>query len=1386
MHVKGIKLYKGLLANILWILPIIILSAPLSAVEWSFGYSNIIEYDYEKAGSIYAADFNNDGIMDMLGASYGADLDPDIIAVWLGDGAGGWFKYIVDNTYYNPRCVYAGDMDQDSDIDVLACSEFNDSIEWWENNGDGTSWIKHTATTGIVTPVWISTGDIDKDGDLDIVGAGTASGIHWFENKKGEAGNWKDSFPAHAVSSTIDPACVVLAYINHDSDPDIVVSYYNTGGVYWWENDGTPRDGGWTVHTVETGITVPSIDTGDIDGYDHTDILGADNTNGKIVLWKNISGNGLSWPPQNVATGFTGAWAVKSADMDLDGHLDVIGTSTTDKKIVCWENTFGDATGFKAYIVEDNFDQPNFLFIANMDGDLDLDICASSYNDYQIAWWENKTFSPFDRIPFSGPVRENKDAGDDFFVIDGNIDSNPDVLVAERTSPNNPISWRYNFNPDEKWSLFTITNDFDGGNSVWAVDLDKDGDIDVLATAADADDVAWWENRNKEGEGFVQHTIDANFNFPSDICAADINKDGNLDILASASSGNKITWWENNGSAGGWSVHNIDTTCVNPQQICTADIDRDGDQDVIAAVLDDDKIYWYKNDPPGTMTRYAINATNFNNVESVAAADMDGDGDPDIIGGSNETITWYKNTGTNQSWTPVSIANTQDMGYDLMPVDMDQDGDMDILCYSWNGGKIHWLENTNGLATAWTLRMIDNDYRMPRAIIAADMDEDGDWDVISSCTYPEADISLWRNKTIHRSAFFPSGSALSTTIDNPQWVRTIDIDRNGDLDVVTASYDDHRIGWYKNSGATPPEFVFYAINNSVTGARTVDVGDIDLDGKQDVVYTAETGSKVQWSKNNNPSAWGHYDVVSSTHMPSDAILVDVDKDGLLDVVVGRQISSLDTRYVLDWYENDGSPVDGGWVYHILSTNAADGPVTLAKADLDRDGDMDILAVFEEDDLVRVYLNNGAATPAYALREVATIDNPSGITSSDINRDGYPDIVICTRGITGVSPVPGKVVWYENDQTPDNGGWISHVIDTDAEVSASIWAGDLDQDGDPDIMAPYKKSGVIASSGISWYINDGAESPGFTEAKLIAGDISAPFFKSIYADDLDRDGDLDVIACTNDDKLTWYENKGGQFAFSTSNTAPSTIDNGELDDIFKIEAKHKGRAGDTEVQLTSFHFKVQDNLGNPLSQSALDNLVDYFRIYGDNGNGTFAKWEEPFYKAFSVFSILPDGSVILTLPENDEDFRIAGAESRIYFLTVSLTGWASGQAKNQFKIVHVTEASSTAEDYWHGIPLKMEYAANKTSSVVTATGPVVTPTPTPTTTPTPTATPTGTPTTTATATGTATPTPTVTATPTSSVDQLIDYLLNRGGIGMDANADLIINVADVIFLINGGK
>jgi len=91
-----------------------------------------------------------------------------------------------------------------------------------------------------------------------------------------------------------------------------------------------------------------------------------------------------------------------------------------------------------------------------------------------------------------------------------------------------------------------------------------------------------------------------------------------------------------------------------------------------------------------------------------------------------------------------------------------------------------------------------------------------------------------------------------------------------------------------------------------------------------------------------------------------------------------------------------------------------------------------------------------------------------------------------------------------------------VIATKAEGACDVHAADLDGDGDPDVLS--------ASSGddkITWYENNGGDDPTF-ETRVITTD--AKWAYSVYAGDLDGDGDLDVLSASADDKkIAWYEN-----------------------------------------------------------------------------------------------------------------------------------------------------------------------------------------------------------------------------------------------------------------------
>ena len=82
---------------------------------------------------------------------------------------------------------------------------------------------------------------------------------------------------------------------------------------------------------------------------------------------------------------------------------------------------------------------------------------------------------------------------------------------------------------------------------------------------------------------------------------------------------------------------------------------------------------------------------------SVFAADMDGDGDMDIISASylDDTIAWYENNGAaDPSWTAADIATSADGARSVFAADMDGDGDMDIISASFNDDTIAWYENT--------------------------------------------------------------------------------------------------------------------------------------------------------------------------------------------------------------------------------------------------------------------------------------------------------------------------------------------------------------------------------------------------------------------------------------------------------------------------------------------------------------------------------------------------------------------------------------------------------------------------------------------------------------------------------------------------------------------
>ena len=97
--------------------------------------------------------------------------------------------------------------------------------------------------------------------------------------------------------------------------------------------------------------------------------------------------------------------------------------------------------------------------------------------------------------------------------------------------------------------------------------------------------------------------------------------------------------------------------------------------------------------------------SNLAGASAVRAADMDGDGDLDIIAADEggDAIHWLENNGAaNPSFTVNSVGSGVDGPWALFPIDLDQDGDMDVVVASHNDNKVKWFSNNGNADPSFT------------------------------------------------------------------------------------------------------------------------------------------------------------------------------------------------------------------------------------------------------------------------------------------------------------------------------------------------------------------------------------------------------------------------------------------------------------------------------------------------------------------------------------------------------------------------------------------------------------------------------------------------------------------------------------------------------------
>lgn len=326
-------------------------------------------------------------------------------------------------------------------------------------------------------------------------------------------------------------------------------------------------------------------------------------------------------------------------------------------------------------------------------------------------------------------------------------------------------------NPSAQDTRFTHIYAISGSaDAIYSTDLDKDGDIDLVGSDFTTKEVNWWENNGSQS--FTKRVIDSGLSIPMDnaVHAGDVDKDGDVDVLAIVddSDQHEIAWYENDGDQD-FTKHLIASNFLNPKSLLAIDLDKDGDMDILAG---GSSLAWFQNDGHQVFTRIVVDTKN--GISCVSVVDLDQDGDLDILGATlSGGIYWWRNDGGG-TFAPMTIRTGSSTATGsrswVVGGDIDKDGDIDVIGTAALDNEVAWWENDG--AEHFTKHMVSYGLGSPVTVSLGDVNGDGNLDILAG----GAAFAWWENLGNRRFVrHLISSSEVKSLI-------VVDIDEDGDVD----------------------------------------------------------------------------------------------------------------------------------------------------------------------------------------------------------------------------------------------------------------------------------------------------------------------------------------------------------------------------------------------------------------------------------------------------------------------------------------------------------------------------------------------------------------------------------------------------------------------------
>jgi len=577
---------------------------------------------YEYAPAFSVSDLNNDGIMDLVAASYRDER----LTVYHGSGNGAFTAApSVPLGRYTPRHLEAADLNNDQYKDLAVVSR--DGVQLLFGDAQGELSNDGTLSTPIGFRSQAAAHHAFKSGPANLILVGDDQpGVAYFQN---------DGLGGFTLAQTVpldwNPTSLKLADLDQDKDQDVVVIdvFTDQAAIMEWDEHTSSLQ---LVGEYQVGGHPAEIIVKDINNDSHPDVLVHNSTGGDVSFLINQGQMQFRQNPLPPTIQLEGRpTAILAHDFDHDNREDLAVVTGNPSQLLIIRR--GSGAVFETIHTADLSAYPNSAIVTDIDHDGFSDVvCMTGQRSLEILY---------------GPSYDNPqliDAGDytfGFSLIDLNGDGLNDFYTHQE---------RFLINEGDREYTPLELNLYEGITQTYGAvvfDADMDGDQDMALYLESI------PQRPQEGgnhdQGVYLYTNDSGtFSLDrrtplgtsqselTDHAKVDANQDGITDLVISSGQGQSTQIYLGNGDATFTPITVAEHIELLPTSI--ADVNADSLPDIIAARPRNDDVVIVLADPDGGY-RSPIGIDTGLTPLSTVAHDADGDGDTDIITADNEDRT---------------------------------------------------------------------------------------------------------------------------------------------------------------------------------------------------------------------------------------------------------------------------------------------------------------------------------------------------------------------------------------------------------------------------------------------------------------------------------------------------------------------------------------------------------------------------------------------------------------------------------------------------------------------------------------------------------------------------------------------------------------------------